>query len=61
MRRRIRELPERIQKWTVTPSVNPRYRGASPMDVARALVGKPPVKAAPLTDEDGEAAVKSAI
>lgn len=39
---KTRELPERIRRWSEAPAVNPRYRGATPMDVARALVGKRP-------------------
>ena len=27
-------------KWANTPAVNPRYKGATPAEVARALLGK---------------------
>ena len=37
------KLPEALRKWSNTPSVNPRYKGATPADVARALLGKKPV------------------
>ena len=30
-----------LHEWSNTPSVNPRYKGATPADVARALLGKP--------------------
>ena len=30
-----------VRKWSATPTENPRYRGATPVDVGRALLGKP--------------------
>ena len=36
------KLSEALRKWSNTPSVNPRYKGATPADVARALLGKKP-------------------
>lgn len=30
-----------VQEWQDTPSPNPRYKGATPADVARALLRKP--------------------
>ncbi len=36
-------LPKRLREWSETPSVNPRYKGATPADVARALLDKKPV------------------
>ena len=30
-----------VRKWAAAPSVNPRYKGATPTDVGRALLGKP--------------------
>ncbi len=32
-----------VEKWSNTPSPNPRYKGATPAEVGRALLGKPPV------------------
>ena len=32
--------PEPLRKWSETPSPNPRYMGATPVNVARALLGK---------------------
>ena len=32
-----------VEKWSATPSENPRYRGATPSDVGRVLLGKKPV------------------
>ena len=29
-----------VRKWSATPTPNPRYRGATPSDVGRALLGK---------------------
>ena len=37
-------LPEKVREWSETPSVNPRYKGATPTDVARALLGEKPLK-----------------
>ncbi len=37
------ERLEAIRKWSETPSVNPRYRGATPADMVRALRGRVPV------------------
>ena len=35
---------EMLREWSNTPSPNPRYKGATPGDVARALLGKKPVR-----------------
>ena len=32
---------EAVEKWSNTPAENPRYRGATPSDVGRALLAKP--------------------
>ena len=32
---------QKRDKWQDTPSANPRYRGATPADVGRALLRKP--------------------
>ena len=37
-------LPEKLRKWSETPAANPRYKGATPTDVVRALMGKKPLK-----------------
>lgn len=39
-----KSLPEALHEWSETPAVNPRYKGATPADLARALLGKKPVK-----------------
>lgn len=44
-------LPEFLREWSETPSVNPRYKGATPADVARALLDKKPVKKTPNPQE----------
>ena len=31
-----------VEKWESTPSPNPRFRGMTPREVARALVRRPP-------------------
>lgn len=33
-----------LREWSHTPSPNPRYKGATPADVARALLRKKPVR-----------------
>ena len=33
-------LKAAVKKWSDTPAENPRYKGATPGDVARALLGK---------------------
>ena len=36
------KTPESVpNEWADTPAVNPRYKGATPRDVARALLQKP--------------------
>ncbi len=30
-----------VEEWSTTPSPNPRYQGATPADVGRALLRKP--------------------
>lgn len=57
---KVRELPERIRRWSEAPVANPRYRGATPMDVARALVGKRPEQPAEDPSRDPDA-VKSDV
>ena len=38
-----------VRKWSATPTPNPRYRGATPSDVGRVLLGKkPPGRPTPL-------------
>lgn len=32
-----------VRRWSNTPAVNPRYRGATPADMVRALRGEKPV------------------
>jgi hypothetical protein len=32
-----------LRKWSNTPAVNPRYKGATPADMVRALRGEKPV------------------
>ncbi|MDE2772083.1 MAG: hypothetical protein OXI46_00025 [Gemmatimonadota bacterium] len=32
------ERDEAVREWSTTPSVNPRYKGATPAEVARALL-----------------------
>ena len=39
------------REWSNTPSVNPRYKGATPADVARALLGKPVCHPAKVADD----------
>lgn len=43
-KRKREPLPEVVKRWSETPSVNPRYKGATPADVARALMRKKPVR-----------------
>ncbi len=33
-----------VREWTNTPSPNPAYKGATPGDIGRALLGKPPIR-----------------
>lgn len=33
------KLPARLRKWSVSPAANPRYKGATPADMVRALRG----------------------
>ena len=49
-----------VREWSNTPSPNPRYRGATPGDVARALLGKKPVRRDAESDEN-DPAVKTDI
>ena len=55
-----RSLPEAVRKWSNTPSPNPRYKGATPADMARALLGKKPVCHSEKVSED-DASVKTSI
>lgn len=32
-----------VRRWSNTPAVNPRYKGATPADMVRALRGEKPV------------------
>ena len=41
--------PPTVEEWQDTPSPNPRYRGATPADVGRALIRKPTHLASPVT------------
>ena len=34
---------EAVREWSNTPSPNPRYKGATPAALGRALLRKPPV------------------
>ena len=43
MTKKRKPLPEHVRRLSTTPSVNPRYRGATPADMARILLGKKPV------------------
>ncbi len=47
-------LPKRLREWSETPSVNPRYKGATPADMARALLDKKPVKKTPNPQEKAD-------
>ena len=38
-----KERREAVPEWSDTPSPNPRYHGATPAEVGRALLGKEPV------------------
>jgi len=35
---------DRVDGWSNAPAANPAYGGATPVDVARALLGKPPLR-----------------
>ncbi len=50
---KVRDLPEGIRKWSERPAVKPRYKGATPADVARALLGKQP-ETVPAKSEEKE-------
>ena len=39
--RKEAEHEEAVREWSTTPSPNPRYKGATPADVARALLKRP--------------------
>lgn len=41
-----RPLPEALREWSETPSPNPRYKGATPADMVRALRGERPPRPA---------------
>ena len=49
------ERQEAIRKWSEAPSVNPRYKGATPAEVARALLGNRPVTPERKVAEPGRA------
>ena len=36
-----KKIEAAVREWSNTPSVNPRYKGATPADVVRALLRKP--------------------
>jgi len=40
------DLPRKVRQWSETPVVNPRYKGATPADVARVLLGQEAVEEA---------------
>ncbi len=44
---------EAVEKWANTPAVNPRYKGATPAMVGRALLGYRPVTPPEKVTEDG--------
>ena len=46
------ERKEAIREWANTPAKNPRYRGATPVEVGRALLGYRPVTPARKVAED---------
>lgn len=43
-RRSEKERQDLLERWSNTPAVNPHYQGATPADVARALLAKPDFK-----------------
>ncbi len=38
-----RRRGQAVDRWSNTPAANPDYRGATPNDVGRALLGKRPL------------------
>ena len=54
------ERREAIREWANQPSVNPRYGGATPAEVGRALLGYRPVTPAP-KDAEPEPPVKPSV
>ena len=49
-----------VRKYSDTPSPNPRYKGATPADLGRALLGKPVRHTTGMVAED-ESPVKSGV
>lgn len=49
-----------VREWQDAPAVNPRYQGATPAQVGRALLRRPARHATENNDE-GEPAVKSSV
>lgn len=50
------ERREALEKWSTTPAANPRYKGATPADLVRALLGKKPLR-----KESDEPKIKSGM
>ena len=49
---------QKRQQWQDTPSANPRYKGATPADVGRALLRKPARKGSDKKATNGRAGVE---
>ncbi len=49
---RPKTIPESLRRWSNTPSVNPRYKGATPADMVRALRGKKAIRHAEKASAD---------
>jgi len=60
MTKRERARQKAVREYENTPSPNPRYKGATPADVGRALLGYRPVTPPEKVAED-TAAVKSSV
>ena len=41
-----------LEKWTDTPAVNPHYKGATPRQIARVLMGLPVSESEEKSEED---------
>ena len=55
MSKERRELPKFAWRLSTTPSVNPRYKGATPADMARILLGKRLIRHTPKVGEKSPA------
>ena len=58
--RKERARRKAVREYENTPSVNPFYKGATPADVGRALLGKKPVRHAEKV-AGNDPAVKSGV